>query len=196
MGQMFDKTRDQMNDWRLDNASAFVDEVDRSNLQTTCSGKFKRNCEVFSWYGSSDNISAKIEPPSCRQYKSGHLLGVRTLNWNQIIDKDHDDDIWADPGAPSAGRCGAGDGNDNDRCQSEEDMQGDEKGTGNGNRKKDWKSTGKASEAGKGKGKEMGKGNTKGKCIVMHTPGGDDISRAVALQLQRELSDAYMDTEG
>jgi hypothetical protein len=39
MGQMFDKTHDQMNNWRWDNPHAFGDVVDRSNLQTTSSGK-------------------------------------------------------------------------------------------------------------------------------------------------------------
>jgi len=37
MGQMFDKTRDQMNNWRWDNPRAFGDQVDRSNPQTTSS---------------------------------------------------------------------------------------------------------------------------------------------------------------
>jgi hypothetical protein len=31
MGQMFDKTRDQMNNWIWDNPGAFGDQVDRSN---------------------------------------------------------------------------------------------------------------------------------------------------------------------
>jgi len=35
MGQMFDKTRDQMNNWKWDNPHAFADQVDRSNPQTT-----------------------------------------------------------------------------------------------------------------------------------------------------------------
>jgi len=48
----------------------------------------------------------------------------------------------------------------------------------------------------KGKGKWKGKGNSKGKGIVIHTPGGDDISRAVALQLQKDMSEADLDTEG
>jgi len=49
---------------------------------------------------------------------------------------------------------------------------------------------------GKGKGKGKGKGNSKGKGIVIHSPGGDDISRAVALQLQKEMSEADWDMEG
>jgi len=54
MGQMFDKTRDYMNNWRWDNPNAFRDQVDRSNPQTTSSGKVKRTGERFSWYGSDD----------------------------------------------------------------------------------------------------------------------------------------------
>jgi len=131
MGQMFDKTRDQMTNWRLDNPHAFGDQVDRSNPQTTSSGKVRRTGERFSWYGS-DDLRAKIEPPSCRQYKPGDFLAVRPLNWDEIIDKDDDDENWADPGAPSGGRSRRGDGNDNDDGEVEEDTQGGEKGTGKG----------------------------------------------------------------
>jgi len=42
MGQMFDTTRNQMNNWRWDNPRAFGDEVDRSNPKTTISEKVKR----------------------------------------------------------------------------------------------------------------------------------------------------------
>jgi hypothetical protein len=155
MGQMFDKTRDQMNNWRWDNPRAFGDQVDRSNPQTTSSGKVKRTGERFSWYGS-DDLRAKIEPPSCRQYKPGDFLAVRPLNWDEIIDEDDDDENWADPGAPSGGRSRPGDDNDNDDGEGEEDTQGGEKGTGKGKGTKD----------GKGKGKGKGKGNSKGKGIV------------------------------
>jgi hypothetical protein len=41
MGQMFDKTRNQINNWRWDNAHAFRDHVDRSNSQTISTGKLK-----------------------------------------------------------------------------------------------------------------------------------------------------------
>jgi len=75
MGQMFDKTCDQMNNWRWDNPHAFGDQVDRSNPQTTSSGKVKRTGERCCWYGS-DNLRAKIEPPSCRQYKPGDFLAA------------------------------------------------------------------------------------------------------------------------
>jgi hypothetical protein len=48
----------------------------------------------------------------------------------------------------------------------------------------------------KGKGKVKGQGNGKGKGIVKQPPGGDDISHAVALQLQKERNEADSDTEG
>jgi len=44
--------------------------------------------------------------------------------------------------------------------------------------------------------KGKGKGNGKGKGIIEQTPGGDDISRAIALQLHRQMSQAGLDTEG
>jgi hypothetical protein len=48
MGQMFDKTRDQMTNWRWDNPHAFGDQVDRSNPETTRWGKVNRTGERFS----------------------------------------------------------------------------------------------------------------------------------------------------
>jgi len=184
MGQMFDKTHNQMNNWRWDNPRAFGDQVDRSNLQTTSLGKVKRTGQHFCRYGS-DDVSARIELPSCRQYKPGVFLAVRPRNCDQIIDEYDDDENWADPGAPSGGRSPHGDENDNHDGEGEEDMQGGEKGTGEGKGTKD----------GKWKGKGKQKGNGKGKGIVKQTPRGDDISRAVALQLQKEMSEADLDTE-
>jgi len=73
-------------------------------------------------------------------------------------------------------------------------MQGGEKGTGKGKGTKDWKGKGKGKPNEKGKGK--GKGNGEGKGIVKQTPGGDDISRAIAVQLQKEMNEADSDTEG
>jgi len=137
MGRMFHKTRDQMNNWRWDYPRAFGDQVDRSNPQTTSSGKVTRTGERFSWYGC-DDLWAMIEPPSCRQYKPGDFLAVRPLNWDEIIDEDDDDGNWADPGAPSNGRSRPGDGNDNEDGESEEDMQGGEKGTGKMKGNKGW----------------------------------------------------------
>jgi len=58
---------------------------------------------------------------------------------------------------------------------------------GKGNRKR----TGQAMEDGKGKVKQNGKG----KGIMKQSPGGDDLSCAVALQLQQELYEADSDTE-
>ena len=79
MGQMFDKTRDKMNNWRWDNPRAFGNQVHRSNPLTTSLGKVKRTGERCSRYGS-DYFRTKIEPPSCRQYKPGDFLAIRPLN--------------------------------------------------------------------------------------------------------------------
>jgi len=195
MGQMFDKTRDQMNNWRWDNPCAVRDQVDGSNPQTTSSGKVKRTGERVSWY-RSDDLRAKIEPPSCQQYKPGDFLTVRPLNWDEIIDEDDDDENWADPGVPSGGRCRPGNDNDTDNGEGEEDTQGGEKGTGKEKGTKHGKAKGKATEDGKGNGKGKRKGNGKQKGIVKQTPWGGDISPAVALQLQKEMSEVDLDKEG
>jgi len=100
MGQMLDKTRDQMNNRRWDNPQAFRDQVDCSDPQTTSSGMVKWIGECTTWYGS-DDLRAKIEPPSYQQYKPGDMLAVRPLNWEEIIDEDDDDETWVYPGAPS-----------------------------------------------------------------------------------------------
>jgi hypothetical protein len=60
--------------------------------------------------------------------------------------------------------------------------------SGNGKRK----GKGMAMEEGKGK----GKGNSTGEGIVKHTPGGDDISCAFALQLQKEMYRADLHAKG
>jgi hypothetical protein len=85
MWQMFDNTGDQMINWSWDNRRTFQDEVDRSNLQTASLEKVNRTGECFSWYGR-DDLRAKIEPPSCPQYKTGDILAVRPLMWDEIID--------------------------------------------------------------------------------------------------------------
>jgi len=136
MGQMFDKTRDQMNNWRWDNPLAIGDQVDHSNPQTTSLGKVEHTGEHFAWY-ISDDFRAKIEPPSCPQYKLSDFLAVRPSNWDVILDENDDDENWADPGAPSGGRGSHGDGNDNDNGEGEEDKQGGEEGNGKG-REKCW----------------------------------------------------------
>jgi len=193
MGQMLDKTTDQMNNWRWDNPRAIRDEVDRSNLQTTSLGKVKRTGEHFSLYGS-DNLRVKIELTCCRQYEPGDFLAVRPLNWDEIIDEDDDNANWADPTALSGGRSCPSDGNDNDDSESEEDTKGGEQRTGKGKGTKDGKGNGqgKATEVGKWK----GKGNGRGKGIVKQSSGGDDISRAVAVQLLKTIYVTDSDTEG
>jgi hypothetical protein len=184
-----------MNKWSWDNPRTFGDEVDHSNSQTTSSGKVKSTGERFSWYGS-DDLRALIEPPSCRQSKPGILEANRPLNWDEIINEDDDDDNWADPGPLSGEWNHPGDVNDNDDGESEEDIQGGEKGTTKGKGTKDGNRKGKATEDGKGKEKGKGKRNGKGKGIVKPTQGGDDIPRAVALQLQKEMSEPDLDMEG
>jgi hypothetical protein len=155
----------------------------------------KRTGERFTWY-CSDDLRATIEPPNCQQYKPGVFLSVRPLNWDEIIDEDHDDLNWADAGAPSGGRSRPGDGNDNDDCEREEDTLGGAKGIRKWKRTMNGKGKGKATEDGKGQGKGKGKGNGKRKGIVIHTPGGDNISRAIVLQLQKEMSERDVNTEG
>jgi len=195
MGQVFAKTRDVMNNWWWANPHAFGDEVDHSNPLTSSSGNVKRNGEHFSGF-SSDDLRAKIEPPDIRQYTPGGFLAIRPLNCDEIIDEDDDDETWADPGAPSSGRSRPVNGNDKDDSKGEDDTQRCEKETGKGKGTNDGKGKRKVTEDGKGKGKGKGKGNGKGKGIVKATPGGDDISRAVALQLQKDMSEADLDTQG
>jgi hypothetical protein len=82
--------------WRWDIPTVFGDQVDRSNPQTTRFGKVQRTGECIPWY-SSDDLRAKIEPPSCEQYTPGSFLAVRPLNWDEITNEDDDDENCADP---------------------------------------------------------------------------------------------------
>jgi len=190
-GANVSQTRDQMNNSRWDNPYAFRDQVDHSNPLTASSGRVKPTGKHFSLY-CSDDPRAKIEPPSCQQYKPGDFLAVWPLNWDEQIDDEDDDEIWADSGAPSSVSSRPGDGNDNDNGEGEADTQGGEKWTGKGNGTKDGHGKGKVTEDWKGN----GKGHGKGKGIVKQTTGGDDISCAVTLQLQKEMYEADWDTEG
>jgi len=196
---MFDTTRDQMNNLRWDNPHIFGDQVDCSNQPRTSPGKVEGTGEHFSWYGS-DDPKAKIEPPSCQQYKPGNFLAVGPPKYDEIIDEDDDDGNKVDPGAPSGGRSHGSDGNDNDNGEGEEDTQGSEKGSGKVKGTKDMKGKGKGKGKGKRKpmeeGKGKGKGNGKGKGIVKQTTWGDNISRAIALQLQKEMYEADSDMGG
>ena len=97
------------------------------------------------------------------------------------------------------------DGTGNNDSNSEEDMQGGEKGAGKGKGTQAGKQKGKVTEDRKGKGKGKGKameeekgkgnGNGKGNGMTKQTRGGDDISCAVALQFQTELYEVDSDTE-
>jgi hypothetical protein len=88
---MFDKTGDQMKNWRWDNTHAFGDQLDRTNPQPTILGKVKHTSMRFSWDGS-DDPRAKIKPLSCRHYKPGDFLAGRPLIWDEIMDEDDDDE--------------------------------------------------------------------------------------------------------
>jgi len=63
----------------------------RLNAGVRALTKVKRTGDHFSWCGS-DDLWAKIESPSCRQYKPGDFLGVGPLNSDEIIDDDDDDE--------------------------------------------------------------------------------------------------------
>jgi len=73
-----------------------------------------------------------------------------------MIDKDDNDDYWADPRELLGGRSRPSDGNYNDNGEDEEDTQGGENGTRKLQGTKD----------GKGKGKGKGKGNCQEKGCV------------------------------
>ena len=203
---MFDKTSHQMNNWRRDKPQFFGDQVDHSTLPAPNWGMVTQTWVRYSWY-CSDNPRAKIDMPRCSQYMPANFLAIRPLNCDEINTQDDDDENWADHGPPSGRRCRTGDCHDNDDGEGEEDTHsGGGNGTAKGTGSQDGKGTGKATVDGKGngkwKGKTMeagkgkGKGNTKGKCIVERTPEGDDISRAIALQLRKEMYEADVDTEG
>jgi hypothetical protein len=98
-------------------------------------------------YGSH-GLRAKIEPPSSREYKPADFLGVRPLNWDEIINENQDGENWAHPGALSIEWGSPGNDNQNDNGASEEVLEGSVTRTGRG----------KGTEAGKGKGKRKGNG--------------------------------------
>jgi len=62
-----------------------------------------------------------IEPPSCQQSRPGDFLAIGLLNCDEILDKDDDDENWADPGSQSGGRSRPSDGNNNDDVEGEEE---------------------------------------------------------------------------
>jgi len=197
-----------MNHWRCHNHRAFGDQVDCTNPQETSLSIAQRSSEHFCWYVSND-LRAKIERPSCLQYKLGDFLAGKPLNWKEISNDDEDDENWADLWVPSSGRSRPGDGIDNDHCEGEEKTQGGEKGTGKGKETKDGKRNrmgnrkGKGSRKGKGQwkaienGKRKGMWNGTGKGIVKQTLGGDDIPRPIASQLHKTIfeGDSYTEVQ-
>jgi len=102
-----------MNNWRWYNPCAFRDQFDRSNLETTRSGKAICAGERISWYGSDDR-RAMIEAPSYWLFKPGDLLAIRRLKRDEIIDEDDDNEHWVDREASSGWRSCPSEGIDND----------------------------------------------------------------------------------
>ena len=202
---MIDKTSNQMNYWRWDNLCASGDPVDCCTPEMTSCGNIQRTSEQFSLYDSSD-LRVMIELPNCRQYKPGDIHPVGQLNWDDIINEENDVENCADPEALSSGRSRPGDGDDNDNGKGEEDTQGSEKVTGNGKGTTEGQGNGKVTEHGKGnrkgkpkttgEGNGKSKGNSKGKDSVTQTPGGNNISLAIAMKLKREIHEADSDMEG
>ena len=90
-----------MNNWRWHNPHAFGDQVDCANLQRTSLGMVLCAGMRFSLYGS-DDFRAMVELPCGEWYKPDDFLAVRSLNWNEVIDKDDDEKNWADTGVPSS----------------------------------------------------------------------------------------------
>jgi len=97
---------------------------------------------------------------------------VRPLNCDELIDDDDDDNKnWADTRVPSTERSRPCDGNGNDDGQSQEAMQGSEKGTGKGKGTWAGKGNGKATEDGKGKGMGCRRETVYGK-VLLNKPQG------------------------
>jgi hypothetical protein len=129
--------------------------------------------------------------PSCREYKPGNILAGDPLNWDEIINKDNDhDEKWADPRVPTHEWCRPGAGKDNDNGKNEQNMQGSEKRSrkGNGTKAAQVKETATENRKGQWNGKGNRNSNVKG--IVEQSARGDDISSAIALQLQKEMAEA------
>jgi hypothetical protein len=137
---------------------------------------------------------ATIDRTCCGRYKLENILVVRPLNGDEIFDEEDDDENRADPGSLSGGRSRRSDGNDIEDCEGEGDTQGGEEETRKEKSTKagSGKGMGKATEVGKGE----GKGDGNGKSIVELTRGGDDISRAIALPLQKEVYQVDSDMLG
>lgn len=91
---MFDKPRYQMDNWRRDNPHAISDQDNCCNPQRTSAEKVKCTGHHFSSYGRND-LLAKVDLPSYRQYKPGDFLAIKLLNCNETIDKDDGDENWA-----------------------------------------------------------------------------------------------------
>jgi hypothetical protein len=115
---------------------------------------------------------------------------------DEIIDKDNDEENWADSGTQSGGRSPPHDANDSDDSESGEDTYVSEKRTLKGMGIQNGKGIGKSTEGGKGKEMGQGKGNGKGKGMAKQISGVDDIPCTDTFQLQKERYKAAAGMEG
>ncbi|KAF8251980.1 hypothetical protein K440DRAFT_636636 [Wilcoxina mikolae CBS 423.85] len=108
MGQIYDRTRDQMNSWRWDNPRTFGDQVDRFTQENIKSGKVKgNNCEdgnndsdVDSGKGKGKEVEKKMYPEKKgKETKSERLKCSNKLPQSvaKAIDSDESDLCGSDP---------------------------------------------------------------------------------------------------
>jgi len=90
IGQLFDKTRNEMNNWRLFNPRAWGDQVGPCILCTTSLVMVQCTGMGFCVYCSND-LRAKIEQPSRLQDKPGNFMPGRPLHEIGIINEDDKD---------------------------------------------------------------------------------------------------------
>jgi hypothetical protein len=122
------------------------------------------------------------------------------VNYNKIIDSNHNNENIADSTVPSHARSvpghsnGTNDNAGENETQAIEIMTVTETEKKRGKRNGTWK--GNAIDNGKGIGKQKQKGQGTGKGNDKQLPSGDDISCWVPLQLEKEMYQAYSDVEG
>jgi hypothetical protein len=176
MGKMFYQTHKQMINWRWDILNTFERQVNRSDPQKIILQKVGRTGERFSWY-CSEYLWAKVERPTCWQYKPGDFLAVSLLNLDETIEVEDRDDNWGDPGASTDRRSHSIDANDIDNGEGEEDMPCSEKATRKEKGTKYGKGYGKGKGNGKGRQWRKGRGRetVKGKALS-NKPQGEMIS--------------------
>jgi hypothetical protein len=107
------------------------DQDDSSNLQMTSLGNVKLTSKYFCFYLSDDHM-AQILPLIYLQYMLRDFLVARTLNWDEMIDNDYEDEYRVDPRGPRGRRTNHHNSNNNHDCEGDEDTKGGESGTRKG----------------------------------------------------------------